>query len=283
MINIIYSALAVVLALLFATGISQFAGEDACRLVWILFFLIFGIQWLAFILANYLRTEKFYDITGTLTYLLAVWSAVYYTGKDSPVGFLVASLVSIWSLRLGSYLLLRILKDGEDKRFREIKVKPTSFFLTWTLQGLWVFLTLTAAQVFYVSPIETKADSPFVFIGLAVWVLGFLLEVVSDKQKKVFRADPKNRGKFISSGLWKYSRHPNYVGEITLWLGITIIAFPSFSGWGYLGLISPIFVYWLLSRVSGVPLLEESAMRRWGEDPKYKVYVDNTPVLFPWS
>ena len=227
--------MAVLISLLFATGISQFAQPDVYILVWILFALIFGIQWVAFILANYFKTEKFYDITGTLTYLLAVWSSVYYSAAGSQIGLLVAVLVSIWSIRLGTYLLRRILKDGEDKRFREIKVKPARFFLTWTLQGLWVFLTLLAAQVLYVSPVEVKINNPFVIVGLFVWILGFAVEVISDRQKNTFRADPENAGKFITTGLWKYSRHPNYAGEITLWLGITIIAFPSFFAWGIWG------------------------------------------------
>ena len=137
--NMISSLVAVLVALLLALAVSHSAGAANKALIWILFCIAFGIQWLAFLIANYLKTEKFYDITGTITYLLVVWGAVYFTGASSEVGLLVASFVSVWSIRLGSYLLVRVIKDGEDKRFREIKVNPARFFLTWTLQGLWVF------------------------------------------------------------------------------------------------------------------------------------------------
>ena len=118
------------------------------------------------------------------------------------------------------------------------------------------------------------------FIGFFFWVLGFVIEILADNQKKIFRENPVNKGKFISSGLWAWSRHPNYFGEIILWLGISIIAFPSMEGGEFLGLISPIFVYVLLTKISGIPMLEKSSDSKWGLDENYIKYKSTTPILF---
>ena len=281
--DVVFSVVAVTPAILFALGLDASADENLKNLIFVMLTLIFAIQWAGFIIASYFKTEKFFDITGSLTYLAAVWWGFYSSGARDGVALLLALLVSIWAVRLGSYLFIRILKDGEDKRFREIKHNPPRFFLTWTLQGLWVFLTLLSVEACFLSPKPSESYNHYVALGCAVWLLGFTIEVIADKQKKTFRADSKNKGDFITSGLWSYSRHPNYAGEITLWLGISLIALPSFSGLLNLGLISPLFVYWLLSRVSGVPMLEESALKRWGEDPRFQEYLNKTPVLFPWS
>ncbi len=112
-----------------------------------------------------------------------------------------------------------------------------------------------------------------------VWLVGFGIEVAADDQKRAFRADPANRGRFITTGLWAWSRHPNYFGEITLWVGVALVALPALSGWQHLTLVSPLFVGLLLTRVSGVPLLEARGQATWGDDPEYRDYVARTPVL----
>jgi steroid 5-alpha reductase family enzyme len=119
-------------------------------------------------------------------------------------------------------------------------------------------------------------------VGLAVWVIGFALEAIADLQKSRFRADPANKGSFITSGLWAISRHPNYLGEITLWVGIAIIALPQLRGWQYATLVSPVFVYLLITRASGVPLLEKKADAKWGGQEVYEAYKRRTPVLVPF-
>ncbi|MEM9656608.1 MAG: DUF1295 domain-containing protein, partial [Actinomycetota bacterium] len=105
-------------------------------------------------------------------------------------------------------------------------------------------------------------------------------EVVADRQKSTWRADPANAGTFITGGLWSWSRHPNYFGEFLLWVGIAIIAIPVLQGWQYLTLLSPVFVYVLLNRISGVPLLERKADRKWGGQEDYETFKANTPVFF---
>jgi steroid 5-alpha reductase family enzyme len=121
----------------------------------------------------------------------------------------------------------------------------------------------------------------FAILGFLVWAFGFAFEVVADSQKSCFNADPANKGKFIQTGLWSRSRHPNYFGEIVLWVGIAIIAIPVLQGWQWIAMISPLFVTLLLTRVSGVPLLEKKADKKWGGQEGYETYKKNTPVLIP--
>jgi steroid 5-alpha reductase family enzyme len=152
--------------------------------------------------------------------------------------------------------------------------------LTWTIQGLWVSFTLAAALAAVTSSLQPDLGIP-ALIGLLIWIAGFSIEVIADQQKSRFKASPENAGKFIRSGLWSRSRHPNYFGEILLWIGIAIIALPVLRGWQYVTLISPIFVTLLLTRISGVPLLEKRADEKWGGQPDYEAYKANTPVLVP--
>lgn len=240
------------------------------------------IQWLVFIPSYFTQTEIYYDLTGSLTYLLVVVVAVStLTGSEpSARALLLAALVSIWALRLGSFLFRRIKKAGKDGRFDEIKTRWPRFLVTWTLQGVWVFITLLAALVAMSSP-DPKPLGVVALIGCLLWLLGFLLEATADAQKSAFNNDPANRGRFVNVGLWRWSRHPNYLGEILLWLGITVIAAPEFLGWQWLALISPLFVIFLLTKVSGVPLLEKRAAEKWGNDPEYQRYKRDVPVLLP--
>lgn len=238
----------------------------------------FGVNWLAFIPANMFQTEKYYDLTGSLTYLSTVGFAAYFSQPLSLRGTVVAVMVALWAVRLGTFLYARIKKDGKDRRFDKIKTSPMRFLLTWTLQGLWVILTAACA----LAVITSNANVPlgiFAYVGGALWLMGFIIEVMADEQKKAFRADPANNGKFINTGVWAWSRHPNYFGEIVLWLGIAVIAVPVLSGLQWAVMISPIFVFLLLTRVSGVPKLEHHADKTWGEDPAYQAYKANTPVL----
>ena len=194
---------------------------------------------------------------------------------------IVAIFVSIWTLRLGTFLYIRIVKSGEDKRFREIKKSLPKFLMTWTLSALWVFLT-TANAVTIIVLNQHAALDLFFIAGFSLWVLGFAFEAVADKQKKSFSEIPENKDKFITLGLWSISRHPNYFGEIVLWTGIAIISLPLLSGWQFLTLVSPVFVYLLLTKISGLPFLEEKAEKKWGNDKKYLEYKNNTPILIPY-
>ena len=241
--------------------------------------LAFALQWLAFIPANAMKTEKFYDLTGSLTYILIMVLAVTLSGPADLRSQLLAGFVLVWALRLGSFLFVRIHQDGADTRFDKIKPDPIRFLGVWCLQGLWVLLTASAALAAITSITRVELGITG-YVGCALWLAGFAIEVVADHQKRVFR---KQQGPdaFITTGLWALSRHPNYLGEILLWLGIAVLALPALSGWQYAVLVSPLFVYVLLTRISGVPLLERKADKRWGEQADYQAYKARTAILVP--
>lgn len=240
--------------------------------------LAFVVQWIVFVPSYIKQTEHFYDLTGSLTYLSVVAFALA-AGQPDARAMLVGLLTAIWALRLGSFLFIRIRKQGSDSRFDEIKPVFMRFLGAWTIQGLWVALTLAAGLAVMTTTRHTPLDA-FAIVGALIWLFGFTIEALADRQKKQHRADPANDGRFIRTGLWAWSRHPNYFGEIVLWIGIAVIALPTLQGWTYATLVSPLFVYLLLTRLSGVPMLEKKADEKWGDDPEYQAYKRNTPVLF---
>lgn len=244
----------------------------------------FIIQWAAFIPAYAFQTEKFYDLTGTLTYLTVTWYTLYMSSEKftnlNGASIAIVLFISLWAIRLGSFLFSRIHKDGEDKRFRTIKPSATQFFMTWTLQGLWVSLCSMCALT-AISSESGVVVNAFYYLGVGLFIYGFYTEVKADNEKSKFRSVPENRDKFITSGLWAKSRHPNYFGEIVLWAAIAVISLPSLSGLQYITLISPIFTYVLLVHVSGVRMLEARGQKKWGHLEEYKAYQKSTPMLFP--
>jgi steroid 5-alpha reductase family enzyme len=242
--------------------------------------LVFLIQWLAFIAAYLLQTEKFYDLTGSITYISVTILAVLLSPVVDGRSILLLALVVIWAGRLGTFLFRRIQKAGKDVRFDEIKPSFIRFLNTWTLQGLWVTFT-SAAALAAITTTTRKELGLFALVGFLVWVFGFSIEATADAQKNRFRADPENRGKFIHTGLWAWSRHPNYFGEIVLWIGVAVIALPILRGWQWVTLISPVFVTLLITRISGVPMLEKRADEKWGGQEEYEAYKERTPVLIP--
>ena len=242
--------------------------------------LAFLIQWLAFIPAYLLQTEKFFDLTGSITYISVTAIAIIFGTSVDGRSILLATLVIIWAIRLGMFLFRRIQKAGKDDRFDEIKPSFIRFLNVWTIQGLWVTFTLAAALVAITTANKKELDI-FAILGLLVWIIGFAIEVAADFQKSRFNANPDNKGRFIQTGLWSRSRHPNYFGEIMLWVGIAMIALPVLHGWQWVALISPLFVTLLLTRVSGIPLLEKKADKKWGGQDEYETYKKKTPILIP--
>lgn len=240
--------------------------------------LVFLVQWVVFVPSWFAHTEHFFDLTGSLTYLAVVALTLLSRGSVTPYSLLVATMVTAWALRLGAFLAARVRAAGSDSRFDAMKYRFAWFLMTWTLQGLWVLLTAGAALAAITSPEDRQIDA-FALLGVALWAFGFGIEVAADEQKRRFRARPENLDRFITTGAWARSRHPNYFGEILLWFGVAVAAFPSLSGWSMVTLVSPLFVWLFLTRVSGVPLLEAAADRRWAGNPEYETYKAATPVL----
>jgi len=279
------SLLAILAALLMAAVVAWAGSQNGVHIAGLPVFALAGIvafviQWVVFVPSYRAQTERWYDLTGSLTYLTVALGTLILVGRFDLRSLIIVVLVTGWAARLGSFLYRRVKKAGSDSRFDDIKPSLLRFLMTWTLQGLWVFLTLAAALAAMTASMATPYGW-LGWLGVLVWAIGFGIEAVADAQKQAFRQDPANKDRFIQSGLWAWSRHPNYFGEITLWTGVALIALPALSGWQYLTLISPIFVYLLLTRVSGIPMAESRADERWGEDPAYRDYKARTPVLFP--
>ena len=238
----------------------------------------FVLHWIIFIPSFAFQTEHYFDLTGSISYLSAVALAFYLNPSVDPRDLLIGLLIVVWAVRLGSFLFMRVKQDGKDDRFTIMKTQFHWFLMTWTLGGLWVFLTMAAG----LAAITSNTTQPFglmAYLGFALWIFGFSIEVIADRQKRVFKKNQQKDKEFITSGLWAWSRHPNYFGEITLWIGLTLIALPVLSGWQLVTLISPVFVYILLTKISGIPLLENRGMKKWGSDPEYIDYVNRTPAL----
>jgi steroid 5-alpha reductase family enzyme len=225
------------------------------------------------------RTDVVTDLSYSLTFaLLAV--VLPLTGAREPSQLIASLLVLLWAIRLGGYLFRRILRMKVDHRFDAMRDKPLRFARFWLLQAVAV-----AVIMLPVSYLLDRSGAPgfgaWAVAGAAVWLGGLLIEAVADAQKSAFRSKDENRGRFIASGLWRYSRHPNYFGEILVWWGLFLYAVPFLEGAAFAVVVGPVFITVLLLFVSGIPLLERSADDKYGDDPAYRDYKRRTSILVP--
>ncbi|MEC7829076.1 MAG: DUF1295 domain-containing protein [Actinomycetota bacterium] len=239
----------------------------------------FVLQWIAFAFAWRRQSERFFDLIGSATFIsVALISVVMSTPSIGALDVALACAVIVWASRLGTFLSSRVRAVGSDNRFKAMKRDFFWFLMTWTLQGTWVVVTASAAMT-VIGDQHAQPLGVVEILGLLIWATGLLIEVIADQQKKEFRL--AGNTSFISSGLWSRSRHPNYFGEILLWSGIALAAAPSLHGWQHITLLSPVFVWLLLMKISGAPMLEAKADRRWGHEPAYNEYKKTTPLLLP--
>ena len=241
----------------------------------------FALHWAVFVPSYAFKTEHYFDLTGSLSYITTVAAAIVLNPSLDLRDLIICAMITVWALRLGSFLFWRIKKDGQDKRFIVMKTKFTWFLMTWTIGGLWVLVTMAAGLAALTSNITAELGL-ISYLGIALWLFGFIVEVTADNQKTEFRKNPDNRNRFITTGVWSWSQHANYFGEITLWFGLALVALPVLSGWQLATLISPVFVYFLLTKVSGIPLLDRLAKQKWGTDSDYLSYTQATSKLFLW-
>ena len=273
-------------AFLICIGLINFAGQnidiEIRGINAFTFILIVAVllQIIFFIPSFLLKTEKYYDLVGSLTYITTVSLAYFSVENKTMIDSIIYFYVMVWALRLGIYLFRRVRNDGKDVRFEQAKKHFLWFLQYWMGQALWVSLTACTAIIGILSP-EDDLLPVLAMIGMALWLSGFTIESVSDYQKRVFRKENDPSEAFIHTGLWARSRHPNYFGEIMLWTGIAVIALNTLTGIEYITLVSPIFVYILLTRMSGINKLEQIADERYGHLEEYQRYKRNTPVLVP--
>jgi steroid 5-alpha reductase family enzyme len=274
------------IAAAFGIGFAWLAGKDGIAAFGYPVFVIcaalaLAVNWIAFVPAAIARTEKYYDLMGSFTFLSIIALACFLSGPLDVRAMVAAAMVTVWTSRLGLFLFRRIgAVGGVDGRFDAIKTNPPRFLVTWTLQAMWAIVTASAAIVIISARDRVPLD-PFFWGGAAVWAIAFTIEVVADWQKAAFRADPANRGRFITTGLWSWSQHPNYFGEIMMWVGMAIMAVPLLSGWSFIVFMSPLLIFLLLTRVSGINLLDAAGEAKWGDEPQYRAYRARTSVLVP--
>ncbi|KAK1920891.1 hypothetical protein DB88DRAFT_513628 [Papiliotrema laurentii] len=251
------------------------------------------------------KTDKFYDLAGSLGFISTTLLSLYYPALRSlvsgpripfkpfdfashhPRQLIVSALYLLWAGRLGTFLFQRVLKHGKDSRFDDLKTDPKKFSAMWFGQALWITLvSLPAVLINVLPPAAQPALGLKDLIGVGIWAAGFGFEIIADREKSAWRAakdDKKHSEKFISSGAWSLSRHPNYLGEVVLQAGPPLLAFAAVPYPARtLTLLSPLFTYALLRYASGVPPLEASAEKKWGSDPEWRKYTEKTSVLFPW-
>ena len=272
-------------ASLISIGLINFAGQNidseirGINAFTFILFVAVILQIIFFIPSFLLKTEKYYDLVGSLTYIATVSLAYFSVENKTMIDSIIYFYVMVWALRLGIYLFRRVRNDGKDVRFEQAKRHFLWFLQYWMGQALWVSLTACAAIIAILSP-EDDTLPVLAMVGMALWLSGFTIESIADYQKRAFRKENNPSEAFIHTGLWARSRHPNYFGEITLWTGIAVIALNTLTGIEYITLISPVFVYILLTRMSGINMLERIADERYGHLEEYKKYKENTPVLF---
>lgn len=243
----------------------------------------FGMQIAFGTIAVIKQTEKFYDLVGSATFII-VSIVGCSIGSYHPAKVIQCVCICLWATKLGAFLFYRVIQSGSDKRFDRVKKKPLAFYLWWMIQGSWVYANLLPSLIMFTFKENREPIiSPQSVAGWAIFAAGLIFETVADIQKTRFRNTPANKGRFISTGLWSVSRHPNYFGEIVLWFGLFISAAAYFqTSWSFFSIFCPVSAAMLICFISGIPLLEKSGMERWGNDADYAEYVHNTGVLIPF-
>jgi steroid 5-alpha reductase family enzyme len=245
------------------------------------FLLTISIQMFFFVLAYTLKTDKFTDITYSMTFiLLTVLLFFFKPTKSIPTIILSISLFT-WAARLGLYLFKRIRRMGKDERFNERRDNFVRFLIFWIFQGITVW-TLMIPPVLLLSYEGNEAINGLFILGITFWALGFLIEIISDRQKFLFKSLKENKRRWIETGFWKYSRHPNYFGESLLWWGIYLAVLSQLGLGFWWAIVSPLYILLILLFVSGIPLLEKQAQEKYGQNTDYQEYKERTSLFIPW-
>ncbi|MEM7278074.1 MAG: DUF1295 domain-containing protein [Pseudomonadota bacterium] len=231
-----------------------------------------------------IKNASIIDIFWGPGFAIIAWVAWAFSDGDELRKFVLAGLTSLWAARLGIYLAIRNLGHGEDPRYQAMRRRAEKNGKNFGLRSLLSIFVLQAVLMWFISlPIQIGQmyQTPPAFgwvaiIGIILFAIGFLFEALGDWQLRVFKANPNNNGKVMDTGLWRYTRHPNYFGNACLWWGLYLIASENMAG--ALTIASPVFMTFLLLKVSGVSLLEKSLTQT---KPQYADYVQKTNAFFP--
>ena len=237
------------------------------------------IQLLFFILAAIRQTDKFTDLAYGLTFVILA-NYLLLKQDHSRVHLLIVLIVSIWGIRLASYLFIRINKIKQDARFDNIRTNYLRFGAFWLLQALSIWI-ISIPLIILLSKPPVLDLLALHWAGLIISAVGIIIESVADWQKYRFKNKLNNKNRWIDSGLWKYSRHPNYFGEILMWWGVFVYCVPNLQNGELFSIISPLYVMFLLLYVTGIPTLEKRYLQRYGNNPAYQAYVARTRLLIP--
>jgi steroid 5-alpha reductase family enzyme len=242
--------------------------------------LSFLIQFVFFIIANTYKTDKGTDLAYGTGIVVSVIAALYVSPGVQIIRILVVGLVVLWGIRLSLYLFIRIQRMGRDRRFDGIREHTRSFAAFWILQAIAVWI-IPLPAVFIISSPVIAGHYDTAVLGIIITMIGLAIETLADWQKFSFKSAPENRHRFVTTGLWNYSRHPNYFGEMLFWWGIYLVSLPYMNGMSYVITVGPLFITFLLLFVSGIPPLERSHLEKYGDDPEYLDYIRKTSILIP--
>lgn len=238
-----------------------------------------AINLVLFLIAFKRQSDKLTDISYAISFLTINIVSFSYAAQYNLYSWVLFVMVLLWAVRIGAFLLIRVLKVGKDKRFDTMRPGFISFGKFWLGQALtaWILMLPVTIALY-----RGESVTNIVYVGLLVWLVGLIIETLADYQKFSFKQNPRNRGKWIQEGIWRHARHPNYLGEIMVWTGIYLVSFPALTiAQRLICLASPLLITFVLLKVSGVPILERSADERWGNLKEYKTYKQNTRLLLP--
>jgi len=237
-----------------------------------------AIQAVFFAFAATLKTDKVTDLSYGLSFVLIALALVLRGNPADPPQLVLAAMVILWGLRLAAYLLFRIVHMGRDRRFDGVRENVLRFLRFWVFQGIAVWVIMLPVTIWFERPGRWHA---LMTVGAAIWAAGLLIETIADAQKFAAKSRAGGESRWMASGLWRYSRHPNYFGELLVWWGIFVFVVRDLTLLQRLSIIGPLAITLLLLRVTGIPTLEASAQRKWGSNPEYQAYLARTSRLVP--
>ncbi len=240
----------------------------------------FAIQIFFFLFAATFKTDKFTDLAYGISFVIIALYFLFTNNTYFPTQIAIALAVTVWGVRLATYLFIRILRIKKDTRFDERRENLLEFAKFWLLQAISIWVIMLPATLI-LSSNQSNLVQQLLIPGALIWALGFIIETIADWQKFTFKNKPENKNKWADTGLWKYSRHPNYFGEILCWWGVFVIALPYLEGVELLSIISPAYITILLLFVSGIPPLEKKHDEKYGDRADYREYKEKTSILIP--